>query len=155
MKFSTREDIDAHIDQVFEALCEFEVFERQAIRRGVDVQRTDTLSKPGVGMTWETSFVLRGKRRDMTLVLDRFERPNHMGVRAASTGIDGDFILELISLSRTRTRITVGLEIKPKNLSARLMVQSLKLAKSTLTKRFKLRMADYVRILEGRLTGSA
>lgn len=155
MKFSTREDIDAPIDEVFQELCDFEMYERQAIRRGAEVQRTDKRTSPGVGMTWDVSFVMRGKQRDMTLLTDRFEAPNLLGVTAVSTGIEADFALELIALSRTRTRITVGLELKPKNLPTRLLVQSLKLAKGSLTKRFKLRMAEYARTIETRLRKSA
>lgn len=155
MKFSTREDIDAPIDQVFEELCAFDIFERQAIKRGADVTRTDTLTQPGLGMTWKASFPVRGKRRDFDLELSRFVEPSEMGVTAVSAGLNADFAIELISLSRTRTRITMGLDMRPKNLSARLLLQSLKLAKGTLTKRFKLRVAEYARNLEERLRKNA
>ena len=37
MKFSTKEDIDAPIDAVFDMLCEFDQFERAAMRRGAEV----------------------------------------------------------------------------------------------------------------------
>ena len=47
--------------------------------------------------------------------------------------------------------MAVALEMSPLNLPARLLVQSLKLAKSTLSKRFKDRVADYARGLEDRL----
>lgn len=151
MKFSTREDIDAPIDQVFESLCEFEGFERQAIRRGAEVRRVDTLSEPGVGMVWEVSFRMRGRTRQLTLLMETFEAPTNMGMKATSDGIDGAFGIELIALSRTRTRLSVALELKPKNLAARLLVQSLKLAKSSLTKRFKLRVAEQSKSLEDRL----
>lgn len=155
MKFSTREDIDAPIEQVFRELCDFDLFERQAIRRGADVERTDTLKTPGFGMTWKASFPLRGKRRDLELRMVRFDAPNEIGVDASSTGIDAQFAIELIALSRTRTRVTFGLELRPKNLSARLLIQSLKLAKGTLSKKFKLRVAEYARTLEDRLRKSA
>ena len=56
MKFSTKEDIDAPIDAVFEMLCEFDQFERAAMRRGAEVQRVDQLAEPGVGMLWEAAF---------------------------------------------------------------------------------------------------
>ena len=140
---------------MFKELCDFQRHERQAIRRGAEVQRIDNRSAPGVGMSWETSFDLRGKRRDMILLTDRYDAPNLLGVKATSTGLDADFALELIALSRTRTRVTIGLELSPKNLSTRLVVQSMKLAKGTLSKRFKLRMAEYARSIEDRLNKSA
>ena len=155
MKFSTREDIDAPIEQVFAAVSDFETFERQAIRRGADVTRVTDLPAPGVGMQWAASFVMRGRQRSLRLTTDRFEAPHLIAVRAESDGIESDFVVELIALSRSRTRMTVGLDLRPKNLSARLLVQSLKLAKNTLTKRFKLRVAEYARSLEERLRASA
>lgn len=151
MKFSTREDIDAPIEDVFEELCDFEAFERQAIRRGADVQCRTPAARNKLGAQWDAAFNLRGKQRQLVLTLDRLETPNGMGVVAASNGIDADFSVDLVALSVTRTRINVSLEMKPKNLSARLLIQSLKLAKGTLDKRFKLRMADAVRLLEQRM----
>jgi len=58
--------------------------------------------------------------------------------------------LELAALSKNRTRIMLTFDIKPLNLSARLLVQSLKLAKTTLTKKFKLRVAEFAKDLETR-----
>ena len=78
MKFSTKEDIDAPIDAVFDMLCEFDQFERAAMRRGAEVQRVDQLAEPGVGMLWEAAFDMRGKRRALQVEMDRFERPTEM-----------------------------------------------------------------------------
>lgn len=155
MKFSTREDINAPIDRVFQALTDFEGFERSAMRRGADVQRTDRLAAPGVGMTWDVGFRMRGRQRHLALEMGRFDVPNEMIIVAKSTGLNGMFAIELMALSRHRTRMTVGLELSPVNLSARLLVQSLKLAKASLTKRFKLRVAEYVRTMEDRLGSAA
>ncbi len=155
MKFSAREDIEAPIDQVFASLCEFEGFERQAMRRGADVQRVDNLSMPGAGMRWKASFMMRGRRRELDLELVQFDVPNEMGFVAKSSGMDGTFRIELMALSRSRTRMAVALELSALNLSARLLLQSLKLAKTTLSKRFKLRVADYSKGLEERLQRSA
>lgn len=150
MKFSTNEDIDAPIDAVFEMLCDFETFERSAMRRGADVQRTDRLTAPGVGMTWQAKFDLRGKRREMEIEIVTFDRPNGIVLESTSPGMLGTTSFELIALSRGRTRVKVDLEVKPLTLSARLLVQSLKLAKNSLGKKYKQRVADYARIMENR-----
>ncbi|WP_299694062.1 SRPBCC family protein [uncultured Tateyamaria sp.] len=155
MKFSAREDIEASIEDVFAALSEFETFERQAMRRGAEVQRVDDLQTPGVGASWRVAFTMRGRRRDMNLQLVRYDAPNEMGFTAKSPGMDAAFDVELLALSRTRTRMAVALELTPLNLASRLLVQSLKLAKSNLTKRYKQRVADYAKQLEERLKRSA
>ncbi len=150
MKYSTKEDIEAPIDAVFEMLCDFEGFERSAMRRGAEVQRADQMSTPGVGMLWNAAFDLRGKRREIAVEMVTFDRPNEMVLNSTSTGLDGLMTFELMPLSRSRTRVNVALEIKPLNLSARLLVQSLKLAKTSLTKKFKLRVAEYAKGMEER-----
>ncbi len=150
MKFSTNEDIEAPVDAVFEMLCDFESFERSAMRRGAEVQRVDQLPVPGVGMTWQATFELRGKRREMELEIVTFDRPNEIVLESTSPGMLGTTTFELIALSRSRTRVRVELEIKPLTLSSRLLVQSLKLAKNSLGKKFKLRVADYAKTIEER-----
>lgn len=150
MKFSTKEDIDAPIDAVFDMLCEFDQFERAAMRRGAEVQRVDQLAEPGAGMQWEAAFDMRGKRRALQVEMDRFERPTEMKLETRSQGLTGDMSFDLVALSRSRTRIMVALDLKPQNLSARLLVQSLKLAKNALTKKFKKRVGDYAKDMDER-----
>jgi len=155
MKFSTNEDIEAPVDQVFEMLSDFESFERSAMRRGAEVQRIDRLAVPGIGMTWQTTFELRGKRRGMELEMVTYDRPNEIVLESTSPGMLGTTSFELIALSRSRTRVKVELEVKPLNLSSRLLVQSLKLAKNSLSKKFKLRVAEYAKGMEERYSRRA
>ncbi len=155
MQFSSKEDIEAGIEQVFDMLSEFEGFERSAIRRGIEVQRKEAMDAPQVGMGWHAKFILRGKPRELDLTLVQYDRPNAMRFEAQAQGLDGTMALDLVPLSQRRTRMSVALEIKPKTLSARLMVQSMKLAKTNLTKRFKLRVAHYAKELEDRSQGTA
>lgn len=150
MKFTTKEDIEAPVEAVFEMLSEFEMFERSAIRRGAEVQRVDRMTAPGPGMAWDVSFVMRGKKREMAIKLMDYDSPQRMSAQATSPGFNGAFIVDLIALSKNRTRLAVDVDFKPQNLSARLLVQSLRLAKTSLTKRFKLRVAEYAKDLEDR-----
>lgn len=155
MKFSSKEDIEAPIEDVFDMLSDFETMERSAIRRGAEVECTNPSAQPCVGMTWRAKFDLRGKRRKVQVVMVRYDRPTAMRFDTDSNGLDGVLELELLALSPKRTRMSVVLELAPKTLSARLLIQSLKLAKSNLTKRFKLRVADYAKQLEDRHTRMA
>ncbi|MGJ8615436.1 MAG: SRPBCC family protein [Sulfitobacter sp.] len=155
MKFSTKEDIEAPIDAVFEMLCDFESFERSAMRRGAEVQRVDALTTPGVGMMWNAVFEMRGKRRELQIEMVTFDRPNDIVIESTSPGLIGKMEFELMALSRSRTRVNVALEVKPLTLSARLLVQSMKLAKGSLTRKYKLRVAEYAKGMEERYLKTA
>ncbi len=150
MKFTTKEDIEAPIESVFAMVSDFENYERAALRRGAEVERKDRLTAPGVGMSWDVKFLLRGKERDMDITLQDYDSPNEMRFVSGSQGLAGEMEIKLVALSRNRTRMALDITLKPKNLSARLLVQSLKLARNNLNKRFHLRVADFAKDLEDR-----
>lgn len=148
MKFTTREDIEAPIDYVFGVVSDFDGFQRQAMRRGADVARTDALEAPAAGMAWDIAFPFRGKRREMAVEMVDYAPSNHMVFHSRLTGMDGVMTVDLLALSRGRTRLELGIELMPKSLSAKLLVQSMKLAKGNLNKRFKVRVAEFAKTTE-------
>lgn len=148
MKFSTKEDIEAPIEDAFALFSDFDQFERSALRRGGDVRRTDSPRQHGTGMTWDAQFKLRGKLRKVQAEMTEFSAPEGYCVEMQSNDIVAIASLELMSLSKSRTRAAMAIELKPKSLSGRLMVQTLRLGKTRLDKRFKAKAADFVRILE-------
>lgn len=150
MKLSTREDIEAPIDHVWAAIADFDRFERQALRRGAEVRRNDPANAPGLHSEWEIGFTYRGKPRAIDAVITEFERPDRLRMNSRSGGLDGLLDLELMSLSPRRTRLNVMLELAPRNLQARLLVQSLKFARGNLNKRFSNRVYDFAQDVEGR-----
>lgn len=151
MKLTATEDIEAPLDRVFAEVTNFEMIERQALRRGVDVRRTDTLAGPCEGMTWTANFAFRGKARKATICLSGYRVSEQVVFDNSIGGLDAQFVMDLVALSRTRTRLNVVTELKPTTLSARLLVQSLKLAKGGIDKRFRHRMAGLAKDLENRL----
>ena len=146
MKFSTKEDIEAPIDVVFEILCDFEMFERGAMRRSAEVQWTDIKTVRGVGMMWRAMFNLRGKRRQVDIEMVTLDQPHEMVLECKSPGLFTTMTAELVALSKTRTRVMVVFDIKPLNL----LVQSIKLAKASMTKKYKLRVAEFAKSMEER-----
>ncbi|MDU8928099.1 SRPBCC family protein [Alisedimentitalea sp. MJ-SS2] len=150
MKFKTKEDIEAPIDYMFAVVSDFDSFQRQALRRGAEVSRLDDLDVPGVGMAWDIAFPFRGKRRQMLVDLVDFDSPNKMLFDSRMQGMAGHMLVDLMALSRTRTRMTLEIDLRPETLSARLLVQSIKLARGSMDKRFKLRVAEFGKGVEDR-----
>ena len=150
MKFAAREDIEAPIEFVFSQVTDFAALERAALRRGAEVQRVDTLEVPGLGMAWDVEFDLRGKRREVKIEITQYDAPNGIVVGSRSPNMGGHMVVDLVALSRGRTRLSIDVDLQAKTLAAKLIIQSMKLAKSNLTKRFKMRVANYAKDLEDR-----
>lgn len=147
MKFSTREDIEAPIAHVFDRVSDFAGFERMALRRGMQVNRTDD-GPVVVGSQWNVAFQFRGRERKMQLTLDAMRPPEMYRCLAVSGGLNAQTDVELVALSPRRTRLAVSIELRPRSLTARVLLQSMKLAKTRLNKRFKARVLEYAETVE-------
>lgn len=150
MNFATKEDIEAPAAVVFAMLTDFTTIETAALRRGIDIRRTDTLQSPAAGMGWVTGFEFRGRKRKADICMTECDPHSYLQFDSVSGGLTIQARIELVALSRTRTRLSVQADLGASTLSARLLVQSLKLARNNLTKRFRLRVADYAKELEDR-----
>ncbi len=148
MKFSTREDIEAPAELVFDSMSDFAMFERAALRRGAEVSRVDRLAETGPGLTWSLRFPLRGKMRRVVCELARLDRPEAMHLTAESTGFQIWLTVQLVTLSRSRTRVQVDLEVKPRTMTARLIMQTVRLNRASYARRFEGRVQKYASELE-------
>jgi Polyketide cyclase / dehydrase and lipid transport len=130
MKVTSRHDIDAPVDFVFRTLVDFDAWERSAMRRGADVVRTDKMTTVAPGLSWLVRFRFRGKERKLAIRLTGIDP----GARAAFAVEGGLFeatsIVDLMELGPNRTRFVMVGEAKPKSLGARLILQSLRLARA-------------------------
>lgn len=147
MKFSTQEDIEAPIAYVFDRLSDFDAFEKRAMRQGADVRRLQD-GVPQVGTAWDVAFQFRGRTRDMRVQLTQIDPPHAYHFETESDGMTAISDVTLVSLSPSRTRIAVGIDLRARTLTARLLLQSMKLAKAKLSKRFKVRVLDYAEDIE-------
>ena len=150
MKLTVKYDMEAPATFVFGQLCDFEGWERAAMRRGADVMRTDMLRDAGPGATWAASFRYRGKLREVTVRLDSLSPLTAMAVTGISRLADGVMKIGVLDLSATRTRLDIRLEIKPKTLAARIYVQSLRLARARVERSFAQRVAQFAAEIEDR-----
>ena len=151
MKLTTKEDVEAPIEEVFAALTDFDGFERAALRRGAEVVRLEKPGVGGVGQSWRIAFIYRGKLREMTVRLMAKEVPTALRFQGRAKSLDGELLVDLVAQSRRRTRVTVNLDIIPKTLTARIFIQSLVFARGRINDRFAKRVRLFGQSIEDRL----
>lgn len=144
MKLTTKQDLEAPIHYVWRALTDFHGWERLGMRHGAEVLRTDqTGGAAAPGMAWSVKYVHKGQSRQLALRLVELHEPTHLRGTVTSKMFAGDVAVELVELSPKRTRVMVATEATPQTLAARLVLQSMKLAKSRVQRRYDTRIAQY------------
>ena len=152
MKFTGQTDIKASLNQTFEAFADFESFQRIAMRQGVEVERADALATPGRGMTWRVRADFRGKTRRFDVELWDYEPPDMLLYTASSDMFDVTMRNELARLSAKETRVNLTIDVTPKSIAARLILQSARLTRSALNARLKKGMQRLGDRIEKRAT---
>lgn len=137
MKFSTRRDTELTADQLFAAMTDFDRIERMLLRRGAKVTRIDPAREPGTGMGWHIQFDWRGRRRDLRLQVVRFDRPERASFSGQSDAFDLTLDMTVVALSRTRSRLIYEADVRPRNMKARLMIQTARLGKAQIDKQYE------------------
>ncbi len=150
MKLTAKQDIEAPADFAFAQLTDFESWERGAMRRGAEVSRADNMRAPGVGMSWLAKFRYRGRDRNITLKLDSMDPEGMIGFTAGSTQAEGVMQLELVAMAPKRSRAFITVNVVPKSFTAKLLVQSLKLAKSRVDRSLAQRAQLFAQEIEDR-----
>lgn len=144
MKFSTRIDTELSADELFGRVTDFGHLERMLIRRDVSIARIDPAQEPGTGIGWNLSFHWRGKVRRMRLQVTRFDRPERLSILGTSEALETSIDFTVVALSRARSRLIFETDLRPRNMRARLMLQTAKLGKSQLDRRFERRVAEFI-----------
>ncbi|MDO5612102.1 MAG: SRPBCC family protein [Paracoccus sp. (in: a-proteobacteria)] len=144
MKFSTRKDADVPADQLFAAVTDFPRMERMLMRRGVAVARIDPAQEPGNSMAWRIAFDWRAKRREVRLDVARFDRPEQVGITGMSDPFEMVINMTIVALSRTRSRLIFETDLRPRNMKSRLLLQTARLGKAQLDRRFARRVGEFI-----------
>lgn len=143
MKFKTHEDIEAPIDFVFEQVSDFPAFERSIMRRGADIERVRDGGAHGLGAKWAVKFLLRGTERAIEAEVTEAQAPNALKVEMKSRSADGVLQVELVPLSRARTRLNVMVRANAKTIAAKLLFKSARFAKNKTEGRFQTVVEDF------------
>ncbi len=148
MNFTSKQDIVAPAEHVFFQLADFDFYESYAMRLGAQVERMDNFANPQPGMCWNISGVLRGKARNVKLTLDTYNPVEKLSYFCVSNSLNAIVDFNVIPLSKTETRLKASIDIEAKGLSARVALQSARLAKKTLDRKFDMRIHDFAKKIE-------
>ncbi|MBL9047589.1 MAG: hypothetical protein JNK34_09825 [Tabrizicola sp.] len=140
MKLAAMTDLDAPIGFVYECIADHQSWEREAVERGIDLERPADMPLSGLGAGWLLKLPFRGRLVNLLLRLVHMVRDDRIDFDLQSNAIEGDLSLSVMALSPRRTRLRLQIEVKPRTLTARVLLNTLKLAKGRVQARMDLRV---------------
>lgn len=144
MKFSTRLEADMTVAQLFDRISDFDRLEQSFSQRGTNITRIDPSKEPGTGMGWDIGVDWRGKERKMRFEVQRFDRPELMTIFGKSDALEISIVSTVLAVSKIRSRLDVETVVNPRNMRARLLLQTAKLGKNRLDERYAERIKLFV-----------
>jgi carbon monoxide dehydrogenase subunit G len=143
MKINGKHDIDVPLAIVGQILADFQGWERAAMRRGVEVKRTDTLGGAQVGAKWHGRFNYRGKSRNVELRVLEMDASGRITMSFLGSSMEGTAQITTFAMGAHRSRIAATIDVQARTLAARLLFQSLRLARQRVVRRFERRLAQF------------
>ncbi len=148
MELKSKQAVAAPRDFVFEQASDFTAFERQALRRGIEVQK---LGGPApVGRGWNASVKVLGRERDVAARVISYDAPQDYTVQGESSGVEIFVRIEALPDGNGGSHLGLSVRLAPRSIPGRLVLQSLKLAHGSLETRLAGRLEGYAREIEAR-----
>lgn len=141
MKLTAKTDLDAPAAFVYDSLTDTQNWEREAVRRGIDVDRPAGAPLTGIGAAWRISGRYRGKQRRLLLKISKLLPGEVIEYSFDSPSANGGIVLEVTALSARRSRLRLAVDIRPKTLAARLFLNTIRLAKGRVESKLEARLA--------------
>lgn len=140
MQFTTSEVIAASQEQVFDEVTDFDSFERQIVRAGGTVART---GGAGPDAAWTGHFDFRGTQRTVAARVTGWTAPSGYIVSGETGGLALRAEVRCVPLDPERTQLDVTVEMTARTLSVRVLLNSVKLMRTQVSRRFKKRVRDF------------
>lgn len=143
MRLKAIHQIKAPKDYVFERISDFDSFERYIHEIGGTADRTDDVAGIQPGMSWHISGTFRKKHREVDLTLDHFHPSDKIKYAVETENMNAAIFFELSDTAAGETELALFIDPEARNISARLVLQSVKLAKKTIEKRITSRIEAF------------
>ncbi|MBF9031819.1 hypothetical protein HKCCE3408_15570 [Rhodobacterales bacterium HKCCE3408] len=148
MKLKVTQDAEAPADRVYAAITDFRRVETELAARGVALTRAGGWTEPGLGRAWSGRADIRGKTRRVTAAITGWDADRVLEITASVGGMGVVQEIRLVPLGHKLTRVGVMLDLRPDTLSARLLLQSLKLARKRVLGRIEGRLSEEIARVE-------
>ncbi|MDA0186800.1 SRPBCC family protein [Roseicyclus sp.] len=129
MKFKVSEDVDAPQEMVWARFTDFSGFEEDARGRGAILNRVGNWTQTVQGVEWRGEVTVRGKSRPITAKVTQLVPQELCIVDSRIGGMNCHQEIIFVPLSTTVTRVALMLDLSADTLTARLLLQTMKLAR--------------------------
>jgi uncharacterized membrane protein len=137
VKFKVSDDVEAPIDWVWEGFTDFGAIEADARARDADIVRVGDWTEPAHGVAWRGSVPVRDKVRPIEARITTFVPNKNLVIDSRIGGMECHYEVSFAPLSQAVTRVSIVLELKASTLSARLLLQTLKIARRKVIQRLE------------------
>ena len=135
MKFKVADDVEAPVDWVWAGFTDFAAIEADIRAREADLSRVGDWKEAALGVAWRGSVPVRGKHRTIDARIAGFVPEERLLVESQIGGMACTYEVTFAPLAGGSTRVSVILELKASTLSARLLLQTLKIARRKVIQR--------------------
>jgi len=137
MQFKIAEDVDAPISLTWETFTDFSGFEEQVAGRGADLTRVGNWKTAHEGAQWRGTVTVRGKQRPVNSTITRMLPEDLCLIESKIGGMETTYEMNFVKLAPEVTRVSLVLNLAGKTLTARLLLQTLKLARGRVMQRMQ------------------
>jgi len=141
MQFKISEDVDAPIGLVWSTFTDFSGFEEQVRGRGAELTRIGNWAQAHEGAEWRGTVSIRGKQRTVTSKIIRLESEEVCTIDSRIGVMDCAYEMNFSTLTPEITRVGLVLNLSADSLTARLLLQTLKLARGRVLQRMQAILA--------------
>ncbi len=126
-------------------------FERLAAGYGADVIRIDDGTAGPAGAAWRVDFAYRGHRKSVEIRTARYDPAAQLCMEGESDGLRVTAAAVVEGPGTGPTALSLGFQLAARTLTARLLMQPLKLAHGSLSRRLDAHLAEFARRVEARV----
>lgn len=137
MKFKVSEDVDAPAGITWARFTDFTGIEAEITGRGAELSRVGNWTDATEGCGWRGSAKIRGRVRPVTSEISALEAPGKCEITTTVGGMEAVYEMTFLELRADMTRVQVVLDQSANTLSARLALQTLKLARGRVMQRLQ------------------